>query len=32
MMEKINTNFHDNGIVKEGSHCVFLIVILKDPV
>ena len=19
---KINTNFHDNGITKEGSHCI----------
>ena len=28
---KINTNFYDNGILKEGSYCINLSVILIDP-
>ena len=27
---KINTNFHDNGMSKEGSHCVCLSVRLIE--
>ena len=27
---KINTNFHDNSVPKEGSHCVYLSVTLID--
>ena len=27
---KVNTNSHDNGVLKEGSHCVCLAVILID--
>ena len=27
---KINTNFHDNKIPKEGSQCIYLSVILVD--
>ena len=23
---KMSTNFHDNGMSKEGSHCVFFLV------
>ena len=26
--QKINTNFHDNRIHKEGSHCIYLSLIL----
>ena len=29
---KINTNFHNNGIPKEGSLCICLLVILIDSV
>ena len=29
---KINTNFHDNGVTKGGSHCVCLSAILIDSV
>ena len=29
---KISTNFHDDGIPKEGSHCIGLSVILIDSV
>ena len=29
---KINTNFHDNGVPKECSHCICLSVIFIDPV
>ena len=29
---KINTNFHNNEIPKEGSQCICLLVILTDPV
>ena len=29
---KINTNFHNNKIPNEGSHCIFLSVILIDSV
>ena len=27
---KINTNFHDNGLPKEDSHCIWLSLILVD--
>ena len=30
--DKINTNFHENRIPKESSHCVCLSVILTDSV
>ena len=30
--EKINTNVHNNEILKEGSHCICLLVILIDSV
>ena len=29
---KININFYNNQIPKEGSHCIFLSVILIDSV
>lgn len=29
---KISTNFHDDGVPKEGSHCFCLSVILIDSV
>ena len=29
---KINTNFHNNRMMKEGSHCIFLSVRLIDSV
>ena len=29
---KINTNFRDNGMTKEGFHCICLSVILIDSV
>ena len=29
---KISTNFHEEGIPKERSHCIFLAAILIDPV
>ena len=29
---KINTNFHNNKIPKEGSHCISLLVIMIDSV
>ena len=29
---KINTNVHNNKIPNEGSHCIFLSVILIDSV
>ena len=28
--DKFSTNFHDDGILKEGSHCIFLLVRLID--
>ena len=31
-MEKINTNFHNNKIPKEGSQCICLSVVLIDSV
>ena len=27
---RINVNFYDNGMSKEGSHCICLLVILID--
>ena len=32
MQGKINTNFHNNKIPKEGSQCTFLLVIFIDSV
>ena len=32
MVGKINANFHNNIMPKEGSHCVYLSVILIDSV
>ena len=29
---KINTNFYDNKIPKQGCQCIFLLVILTDSV
>ena len=29
---KINTNFHDDRVPKEGSHCICLLVILIDSI
>ena len=29
---KINTNFHDNGLSKEDSHCIWLSLILVGTV
>ena len=29
---KINTNFHDDRVPKEGSHCICLFVILIDSI
>ena len=30
--DKVNTGFHDNRLLKDGSHCVCLSVILIDSV
>ena len=29
---KINTNFHDDRVPKEGSHCICLLIILIDSI
>ena len=30
--QKLNINFHNDKIAKEGSHCISLSVVLIDPV
>ena len=32
LTKKTNTNFHDDRILKEGCHCVWLSVVLTDSV